>query len=165
MIEKIKSVVRELRSCTGIQVIRVNQNGDIPALPYATYNITSAYTKGTGREDISYHDTGTELVQKRSNEVTFILSVNSYAEDEETAIESANAIRKWFLFYADEFMREINAAVIDVGSIGNRTAFLVDSYEYKHGFDVQLRFTEIDDIPVDYFDKVELYYDKNLEVK
>lgn len=164
MIDKIKSIICELSSYTGVQVIRVNQNGDIPEFPYATYNITSAYTKGIGREDTAYHDTGTELVQKRSNEVTFILSVNSYAEDEETAIESANAIRKWFLFYADEFMREINAAVIDVGSLENRSAFLVDSYEYKRGFDVRLRFTETDAYSVDYFDKVELYYDENLEV-
>lgn len=164
MIDKIKSIICELSSYTGVQVIRVNQNGDIPEFPYATYNITSAYTKGTGREDISYHDTGDDLVQKRSNEVIFTLSVNAYADTEETAIESANAIRKWFLFYANEFMREINAVVVDVGGLENRSAFLVDAYEYKRGFDVRLRFTETDAYSVDYFDKVELYYDENLEV-
>lgn len=164
MITKIKSIIRELRSHTGINVIQVNQNGDMPDLPYATYNITSAYTKGTGREDITHHDIGDDLVQRRFNEVKFTLSINSYGSTEETAIENANAIRKWFLFYADEFMREINATVIDVGTLENRSAFLVDSYEYKRGFDVQLRFTEIDEASVDYFDKVELHYDENLEV-
>lgn len=165
MITKIKSIIKEIREKTGVNLIRANQNGDMPDLPYATYNIISSFVKGTGREDESHHDTGDELVQRRFMEIRFTLSISAYGKTEEITIETANAIRKWFLFYSDLFMNEINVAVIDVGSIGNRTAFLVDSYEYKHGFDVQLRFTETDDIPVDYFDKVELYYDKNLEVK
>ena len=84
------------------------------------------------------------------------VSFQIYAEDEETTIDLTNKVRQWFLFYGLDFIQSQNVAVVTVGDIENRTTFLVDSYEYKYGFDVQLRLSDQQMKEVDYFDKVRI---------
>jgi hypothetical protein len=156
MIQAIKTLISQIYKDTGIRVIQANQSAPTPPLPYATYNITSPYIKGTGREDITYHENNGELYQKRTEQYRVTLSFNLYAANNETTIDLAYQVRKWFLFLAQEFIEEQNMTVANVGNIENRTTFLVDSYEYKHGFDVQLRLTDEQSRIVEWFNQIEL---------
>lgn len=156
MIATIKAINKQLRSDTGINVIQANSKGPVPALPYGVYNITSPYIKGTGREDSSYYESNNELNLNRYEEFRVTLSINTYGTTNENAIDLALQIRKWFLFYGEDFLSSLNVVLIEATAIENRTTFLVDSYEYKHGFDVQLRMIDIDNGIVDWIEKAEI---------
>jgi hypothetical protein len=143
MITAVKSLTTRIYQDTGIRVVEANQkDAPIPSLPYGVYNITSPYIKGVGREDVSTYEDETGLYLKRTEQYQVTISFNLYAKDSETTINLATQVRKWFLFMGEEFIQEQNIAVIEAGNIENRTTFLVDSYEYKYGFDVQLRLSE-----------------------
>jgi hypothetical protein len=155
MIQSIKSLISRLYQDTGIRVIQANQTASQPPLPYGVYNITSPYIKGVGREDVSTFEDETGLYLKRTEQYKVTISFNLYAKDNETTIDLASQVRKWFLFMGEEFIQEQNIAIVEVGNTENRTTFLVDSYEYKHGFDVQLRLSEELIKAVGYFDRIE----------
>lgn len=154
MIAAIKAINRQLRSDTGINVIQANGKGTLPPLPFGVYNITSPYIKGLGRENTEYLAAETELQEKRTEQFRTTLSFNLYGTSNETAIELALQVRQWFLFYGEEFLNDQNVAVAEIGNVENRTTFLVDSYEYKHGFDVQLRLTDEQIKSIDYFNQI-----------
>jgi hypothetical protein len=154
MMTAIKSLISQLYKDAGIRMIQANQTAPKPPLPYGVYNITSPYIKGAGREDISYFEDGAGFFQKRTEFYRVTLSFNLYADANETAIDLAIKVRQWFLFFGEDFIRNRNIALYEVSNIENRTAFLVDSYEYKHGFDVQLRLTEELIKEADYFDQL-----------
>lgn len=156
MISAIKALISQIYKNTGIRVIQANQNAPKPPLPYGVYNITSPYIKGVGMEDLSTYEDETGLYQRRFEQYLVTLSFNLYAPTNETAIDLALQVRKWFLFFGQAFIEGQNIAVASVGNVENRTTFLVDSYEYKHGFDVQLRLTDEMIRQVDWIEFVEI---------
>ncbi|RYI25197.1 hypothetical protein EVU96_24850 [Bacillus infantis] len=154
MINAIKQIIARIKSDTGISIVQANSNGaPKPPLPYGVYNITSPYIKGVGREDLSVYEDENGLYQKRTEQYRVTLSFNLYGNSNETTIDLALKVRKWFLFLGQDFIEEQNIAVTDIGNIENRTTFLVDSYEYKQGFDVQLRLTDEQVRVVDWIEK------------
>lgn len=154
MIKTVKGIIEQLYKDTGIRIIKGNTTAPVPDMPYATYNLISPYLKDVGQESTTYEDTGDELLMKREEQYKTVISFNVYGDSDETAINLSNGLRQWFLFYGQEFIKAQNVAVVMVGDIQNRTTFLVDSYEYKHGFDVQLRLTDKQEKAIDYFDRV-----------
>lgn len=154
MIATIKAINKQLRADTGINVIQANGEGKLPSLPYGTYNLTSPYIKGVGRENTVFSVSGDELQEKRTEQYKSTLSFNLYGTSNETAIDLAMQVREWFLFHGEEFLSDQNVAIVEVRNIENRTTFLVDSYEYKFGFDVQLRMMSELSRNIDYFDHV-----------
>ncbi|KOP82006.1 hypothetical protein AMS60_05615 [Bacillus sp. FJAT-21945] len=156
MIQAIKRIISQLYKDTNIRVVQANQTAPKPASPYGVYNITSPYIKGVGHENITYYDDNGELYQKHTEQYRVTLSFNLYAATNETTIDLAMRVRLWFLFFAQEFIEEQNITVIEVGNIENRTTFLVDSYEYKHGFDVQVRLTDEQSRVIDWFNNIEI---------
>ena len=154
MITAIKMIIRQLRADKGINVIQANGKGVQPSLPFGVYNITSPYINGTGREITEYISDTEGIKQRKIEEYRATLSFTFYADTNEEVIELAFLVREWFAFYGEEFLNKENVVVADIGNITDRTTFLVDSYEYKHGFDVQLRLTDEQIKSIDYFNQV-----------
>jgi hypothetical protein len=138
-IQAIKDMIARIKQDTGITIIKANTTYKPPPLPYAVYNITSPYVKERGRGAVTQYSDDNGSYEKRSEQYRMTISFNVYAEDIETTMELAFKLHQWFLFLGQTFLRDNNLAVYQVGNIEDRTTFLVDSYEYKHGFDVQLR--------------------------
>ncbi|MFP7735507.1 LIC_12616 family protein [Priestia aryabhattai] len=138
----IKEMIAQIKVGTGIQIIKSNTINKPPPLPYGVYNITSPYIKGRGRGAlVDYAENGVSY-QKRIEQYKFTISFSFYAGDIETTMENAFKVHQWFLFMGQEFIRNKNLAVVEVGNIQDRTTFLVEHYEYKHGFDVHFRATD-----------------------
>lgn len=155
MMQSIKNLITQLYQNTGLRIIKANTTAPVPPLPYGVYNVTSPYIKDAGMENEAYIDNGDSLTAKREEQYKVTISFNIYAKDDETTIDLAMQVRQWFLFYGRDFIQSQNNAVVSVGNIENRTTFLVDSYEYKHGFDVQLRLSDEQTMEnIDYFDKI-----------
>lgn len=133
----ISSIIAKLYQDTKIRVVQANQTAPVPSLPYAVFNVTSPYIKDGGaneyiRDRTAYYDTQYKQT----------ISFNIYASSTDESIQKANDIRRWFLFLGRDFIQDQNIAVLEVTNLEDRTTFLVDSYEYKFGFDVSLRLTE-----------------------
>jgi len=95
-----------------------------------------------------------ELYLNYDEQYLTTISFNVYADKNETTIDNAIKLRQWFLFVGQDYLQDNGVAVVNVGNIENRTTFLVDSYEYKHGFDVQIRMTQTAEMPTEWFNKV-----------
>jgi hypothetical protein len=156
MISAIKDMIAKAYQDTGLRIIQANTTAPKPPLPYATYNITAPYVKEKGRGNISIYNDGNNNYLKRDEQYKVTLSFNVYSDKTETTIDWAIKLRQWFLFFGLDFIRDLNIAVVDVGNIENRTTFLVDSYEYKHGFDVQFRLTDEQVRPIETIDTISL---------
>jgi hypothetical protein len=141
-IQAIKDMIARIKQDTGITIIKANTTYKPPPLPYGVYNITSSYVKERGRGAITQYADDTGSYEKRSDQYRMTISFNVYAEDNETTMELAFKLHQWFLFLGSTYLQDNTLAVYQVGNIEDRTTFLVDSYEYKHGFDVQLRLTD-----------------------
>jgi len=151
----VKSIRKQLATDTAITIIRADQLGDVPKLPYATYKVISD-RKGVGQEDVSHVDNVAALVETRKQERNTTLSINIYGTSHDNAYEVATQLRKWFEWRGSLFLDEINVAVINLTDVTNRTTFLLESYDEKWGFDAIIRYQEIDEHEIDYFDKVEV---------
>ena len=153
MIPVIKTLISQVFKDTGIRVVKANTTDPIPTLPYAVYNTTSSYIKDVGQGNETYEDIEDGLIAIKSEQYKMVLSINVYALDDETAIQKAMILRNWFTFHGTSFIQKQDVAIAMVGNVENRTTFLVDSYEYKHGFDVQLRLTDKQMKEIDYIEE------------
>ncbi|AJI24885.1 hypothetical protein H8R29_23550 [Priestia megaterium] len=140
-IATIKEMIAQIKKDTGLQIIKGNTINPAPPLPYGVYNITSPYIKGRGQGAVVEYIEDDTAFQKRIEQYKYTISFSFYAEDVETTMEKAFQVHQWFLFLGQEFIEEKNIAIAMLGNIEDRTTFLVEHYEYKHGFDVQFRAT------------------------
>ncbi|QXJ39587.1 hypothetical protein BV455_02953 [Parageobacillus caldoxylosilyticus] len=154
MIEAIKNMIAKAYQDTGLRIIQANTTAPTPPLPYAVYNITSPYIKEAGQPNIATREEGEELYLQYEEQYLTTISFNVYADKNESTIDWAMKLHQWFLFFGQDFLQENGIAVVNVGNIENRTTFLVDSYEYKHGFDVQLRMAQTAEMPTEWFNTV-----------
>lgn len=155
MIDKIKSIRRQLANDCNVNIIRADQPGDLPKLPYATYKIIGDRS-GTGQDDVSYVSKTDTLEETRVEERNTTISFNCYGTSHDESLATATKLRKWFVLDGPIYLDEINVAIANIPDVQNRTTFLVDAYDEKWGFDVILRYLDIDAREVDYFDKVEI---------
>lgn len=156
MIPVIKSLITQIYKDTNIRVVKADTTAPSPSLPYGVYKVTSPYIKEAGMANETYEDNPDGLTMVREESYKSTLSMNLYAKTDEEAVELASIIRNWFTFQGEQTISDLGIAVIMVGNIENRTTFLVDSYEYKHGFDIQLRLPNIQTKVLDHFDTVEM---------
>lgn len=156
MINTIKNMIAKAYQDTELRIIQANTTAPKPSLPYAVYNITAPYVKDRGQPNMTPQERDGELYLTYEEQYLTTISFNVYADKNETTIDNAIKLRQWFLFVGQEYLQENGIAVVNVGNIENRTTFLVDSYEYKHGFDVQLRMTEHVETKSEWFNQVEI---------
>jgi hypothetical protein len=154
MIQNIKSIISQAIEDIGVEIIPANTTKPKPPLPYATYNITAPYVKDRGQPNIVTKEQEGELYLSYEEQYLTTISFNVFADKNESTIDLAMKLHQWFLFFGQDYLQDNGIAVVNVGNIENRTTFLVDSYEYKHGFDVQLRLTQTAEIKTDWFNQV-----------
>lgn len=150
----IKLIRAQASTGVGLTIIRADQTGELPDLPYATYKIISG-RKGAGRENIEHADYGNRLIEQRSQERNATISFNVYGASHDNAYETAEALRKWFEFKGEESLEQLNVSIVSVEDVTNRSVFLVNAYDEKYGFDVIIRYLDNDELEIDYFDRVE----------
>lgn len=158
----IKTIRKQIASDLGLTIIRADQPGDVPPLPYATYKVQGD-GKGFGREDVSYEDQPEELIETTEEERLMNVTFSTYGTTHDQAYDLSQEIRKWFNRDGFLFLQENGAAVARLSDVLNKTTFLVDAYDEKFGVDVMIRYNETDTAPVDYFDKVEYEIDIDRE--
>ncbi|MEB6549079.1 hypothetical protein MXL46_08215 [Heyndrickxia sporothermodurans] len=148
----MKEIIAQLFKDTGIRVIKANQLASTPPLPYGVYNITSPFIKDRARPNEFAANDKKIFEQQYQQTVSF----NIYGNTTEEALQKTNDIHRWFLFMGREFIHDQNIAVVEITNIEDRTTFLVDSYDYKYGFDVRFRFEERIETSIDWIEKINI---------
>lgn len=138
----IEAIRKQILKDTGVLVIPANTTAKKPLLPYTTINTTSPWIDDRGHPEIQIYTDETGTHMKRTEAYQMVFSMNVYAENDTETIRIAKLIRNWFVLSGERLLESMNLVVVTRGNIENRTTFLVDSYEHKHGFDVQLRGTD-----------------------
>lgn len=136
MIEVIR---KQIYKDSGVLVVPSNTTAKMPPLPFATINTTSPHIKDVGQADIHIVEDAEGIKRRRSESYQFVFSINVYATTDTEAIRLAKVVRSWFFLAGETHLEDMNIVVTNLRNVENRTTFLVDSYEYRHGFDVQLR--------------------------
>jgi hypothetical protein len=132
-------IISQLYQDTKIRIIGANQKAPRPQLPFGTFNVTSPYISESNRPN-EWMEGDTLNWSKQYQQ---IVSFNFYGTTIEESIGKANEVRHWFLFFGRQFIETQNMAVLEITNIEDRTVFLEDSYDYKVGFDVRIRLSEL----------------------
>lgn len=139
----IEAIRKQILKDTGVLVVPANIIANKPELPFATINVTSPWIDDVGHADVFRYTDEDGAHMQRTEMYQMVLSINAYGVSDYHAMELAQRLRSWFVMKGEYFLEEeLNAVVVSRTNIENRTTFLVDSYENKHGFDVQIRTTD-----------------------
>lgn len=134
MADLVESVAESLlTTLIDIPIIRANQNGPRPNLPYATYQVTSRIALGS--DDYGAVDGSGLMPIKGTREGTIM--VNFFADGaREYADNLVNTIKKTTSRYA---MRRLHMVISDTGNVTDLTA-LRDSANYEPMANIDLFF-------------------------
>ncbi|MCL2154184.1 MAG: hypothetical protein FWH53_00825 [Leptospirales bacterium] len=144
-VEKIRAFIKALSEHLNIKFVRSEQSGERLTYPFMSYKILSSDPKSAQEmieiDEICAED-DTKVIQKSTRESTIVISLNFFsdekgygdlfnvAEDAYTWIDSLAGL---------EVADEIGIGVSVVNYIQDRTVFFETEYEYKFGFDFEVR--------------------------
>jgi hypothetical protein len=153
----IEPLRKRILKDTQFLLIPADTTNSIPNLPFGTMKITSPYIKdGEGQGSEYIEDIDSKSYHVRDERYKQVLSINTFAESEELAFEHAKTIHRWFLFFGRAFLQDQQIVLVNVGNISSRTTFLLESYEYKCGFDVKIRLSERLSREIDYISSIQI---------
>lgn len=145
-----KTIVKGLKDYLGCEVLRGNQNIEMPDFPYIVYNITTLASdnKGTFGE---YED------KKARKPRVQTWSITAYSDNYTKAVELINKVKDWLDYAGNAYLNENKVIVQSVGSISDRSNFLTTDYMYSFGLDCFFYIEDVVDMPdIGYIENVEL---------
>lgn len=154
----------------GTPIVPQNSMAPRPPYPFVTYNWIVPYIPEPGQPSLTgavvEDEEETEWYKEtRTEQVGMTLSVNAYGGD---TGETADTIMKAFRFFEfdrrDE-LRSFGVVVVDLSAMQDRTLSLDGGgYEYRLGFDANLRTTSMISRLIDMIETVEIN-DEMIEVE
>lgn len=152
-IQKIKeTIISDLFKSYDIRVVDADNDRRRPNLPYATIKTLSHSIVGgqAGNYKAEFVDSQSEdfkydIKETLDYQPTATISMQAIGKDEEEAREMAGRLHDYFKFVGRPRLDGINATVVDVGDIEDRTIPLFDdlTHDFKYGLDVKIRYLKI----------------------
>lgn len=148
MIGKLKEeIVRGVNKYTGLRVVDTDNNFRRPNKPFFSYKITSFKTNANGEGNYSKdfpkslksqfkHD----YREKVELQPQVVISFNCYSDDIAECMDKTYLAWDYFKYGGNDELALENIVVVRVEDITDRTLVIGDRYEYRYGFDVELRF-------------------------
>lgn len=145
-------------------VFQKDLNKKSPPFPFITYNITSPHIPFTGEGNFSREPRPSldsrfefDIVETLETQPTVMYSFTTYSDDNSEALETALLLRDWFKHIGTQVFRDNNFVIVEAGTIQDRTINLVGSYEYRYGFDVEIRYTRRVERRLETIEKASIY--------
>ena len=141
-------IVEQLHKYTGIPVIPEYEIFKAPKYPYISYKITTAYMD-TGNKIYKWDTApGTEGFETDAKETLYTqpklnIIINAYSQDDIEAMTYAKKCMDWLTHIGRVELEDHNIVVVDTSNIIDKTIHIVDNYEQRYGFDVEIRYTDI----------------------
>ena len=142
MIGKLKEeIVKGLHAYTGLKVVDTDNNHNRPERPFYSYKITSIKTNYSSdfptslKSEFKY-----DYREKVELQPQVVISISCYSSDVAECLEKTYQARDYFKHGGNDLLALDNIVVVRTEEITDRTVVLGDRYEYRYGFDVELRF-------------------------
>lgn len=148
MIRDLKNlVVKDLHKLTGLTLVDTDNPNRKPAYPFYSMKFTSIQ-----RDEVMQGNMYEDFVESKDPRFTYdvlytlarqpkaIISFNCLSDDLMEVHEMVSKAWEYFTFYGTESLKSHNFVVVNVMDIQDRTAFDGVNYEYRQGFDVEIRF-------------------------
>src|SRR5574344_1359432 len=148
MIGKLKKeIVKGLHAYTGLEVVDTDNNYRRPKKPFYSYKITSIKTNANGEGNYS-EDFPKSLKSEFKHDYRetvklqpqVVISISCYSSDIAECLEKTYKAWDYFKHGGNDKLALDNIIVVRTEEITDRTVILGDRYEYRYGFDVELRF-------------------------
>lgn len=128
MIQTIREVINDY---TGLYIVDTDSNSSKPDYPYYSYKLISM--------DLAPKQTGAVDENVMTLDSNYIISFNSYSDNLNVARESIIKLWELFKFTARHVLSLENIIVVNLTNIQDRTIYIVENFEYRFGFDVEIR--------------------------
>lgn len=128
-------ITEHLKKYLGCEVIQANQTAQIPKYPYVSYTIITPLAMKKNMycvDDNNHYNTATQ---------TWSFTVQS-DNDTESMVKAIKA-HEWFNYVGRICLSDNNIVIASVGNVGNRDTLIDIDYEYRNGFDVTLRLSNV----------------------
>ena len=160
--DDIKAMIEVLSAHTGILIVKTDQQGaKQPPLPYGQYKVTSPHIKGRGRGHVTQYTEAERVYERLTTQPLMSISFSFFHIDEESSRELAVQTHGWFQFAGGLHFIDEGIAIGRLGNVENRTTHIVNHYEYKHGFDVQIRSEHHIDREMEWIEKANIQQEGN----
>lgn len=143
-----KLIVKRLHEILNLPVVPTDNVGKKPNYPYVSYKITTPRGKTEGQPIVESELVASanplfefDIKETAIEQPTFTISFMAYAAAEFDAIglsQMALDTVKHSLYYE---LKDINAVVVSIEAVGDRSILIVDHYEHRYGFDAIIRIT------------------------
>lgn len=131
-------VVTGLKNYVNCPVIRSNQNAEPPDYPYISYTIITPEKSTGGTYCISEDGT-------RYKDATQTWSITALSDNSSESVSIALKVKEWFSLVGNIYLSDNGVIVENTTDVTNRDNLLTTEYEYRNGFDVVLRLTDVID--------------------
>jgi len=158
-VEARNAIIFGLENHLGCPVVLSEQIADVSDFPYSYYSVLASRISdhAFGLRGV-VQETPDGYTLKRSEPVKASLSFTFCSENRESpdgyifgedeALELAEKAHRYFLLDAHNIITDTGEVVINnVGSVANRSGFLVEDTVRRYGFDVMFSYVRIDEKP------------------
>ena len=139
-------IVSKLYTKTAKPVIQMEQTVTKPPLPFIGYKIIISDTKEPGQsimERVTVDSADPlfdyDIKETAIDQVTATFSFNAYGAKPADAYDLAFTAKNFIEHNLYYDLKDINAVVVSVEAVGDRTVLIETSYEFRYGFDVIIR--------------------------
>lgn len=150
-------IISKLEEYMGCSVILSDQTSEIPEYPYCYYSVLSPRisTHSFGFQEIKNTKHGEILVRSESVKATMSFTFcsvnregdNSYIFGEDEALAFAEKANGFFLLNNHNMSTKHGDIVINtVGSVANRSGYLVEDTVRRYGFDISFSYIRTDEM-------------------
>lgn len=147
MIETLRNTISHgLYKFTGRLVVETDTNAEKPKRPFLSYKFTiTRMNVGEGGVRGHRFDTSNDpkfkhdYIESLEFQPYSVISIQAHADSVLESQTLALQAWEWFKLMGDMPFEDVNAVVVDVGNITDRSVYLVDGFEFKQGFDVRIR--------------------------
>lgn len=139
-------IVKGIHEDTGLLAVDTDNNNKKPKYPFYSFKfITPIMNIGEGGVLSRDFDKSLnpkfkyDYIEKLELQPKAVVSFNSYDKDVDGSFEVCLKAWEYFRHRSKYYFRDNNVVVVNVGNITDRTVFIGEAYEYRHGFDVEFR--------------------------
>lgn len=151
-------IISRLEEHMGCPVILSDQISEIPKCPYCYYSVLAPRisTHSFGFQEVKNTKQGEILIRSESVKATMSFTFcsmnregdNSYIFGEDEALAFAEKANGFFLLNNHNIFTEHGDIVINtVGSVANRSGYLVEDVIRRYGFDISFSYIRTDTMP------------------
>jgi len=153
-----------IKGCNSINLnytfIKANQAGNLPPYPYVTINCLTPYKRdkdmirGTiTQNNVIGDDTKVQINKTETPQMVFSLS--SYSDKLDECLEVLKDTINYLTFIGKQYFQDNGLIILECSPITDKTSWLETDYQYKWGFDLTIRVTDIVTMQIDTIGSVE----------